>query len=133
MEGKMAATWRSHDTSIVVPQTVLEVMWRRARGAFDVARGGRYDARTASTLLLWSGPLEAPGSRPVGSVRVRWGAPVEGSATIREVSWRTDHPAREAQIWRALEVLAGADWPLIQAAAVRPSDEVHNEVHPQAA
>jgi hypothetical protein len=127
MEGKMAATWRSHDTSIVVPQAVLEAMWRRARGAFDVARGGRYDARTASTLLLWSGPLQAQGSRPVGSVAVRWGAPVEGTATIREVSWRTDHPAREAQIWRALEVLAGADWPVIQGAATRPGNEVHSQ------
>jgi hypothetical protein len=126
MEEKMAATWRSSDTSIVVPLAVLEAMWRRARGAFDVSRGGRYDARTASTLLLWSGPLAAQGARPLGSVVVRWNWPIEGAATIREVSWRTDHPAREAQIWRALEVLAGADWPLIQAAA-RPSGEVHQE------
>lgn len=122
----MAVSWRSREVSIAVPQAVLEAMWRRARGAFDVTRGGRYDARTGSTLLLWSGPLQAHGSRPVGSVVVRWGAPVEGMATIREVSWRTDHPAREAQIWRALEVLAGADWPVIQAAA-QPSRGLHSE------
>jgi hypothetical protein len=128
MEGKMAATWRSREISIAVPQAVLEAMWRRARGAFDVARGGRYDARTASTLLLWSGPLEAHGSRPVGSVVVRWNAPSAGQATIREISWRTDHPARESQIWRALEVLAGADWPVIQQAA-----QPRREVHPEAA
>ena len=122
----MAASWRSREVSIELPEAVLEAMWRRARGAFDVTRGGRYDARTASTLLLWSGPLQAHGSRPVGSVVVRWGAPAEGVATIREVSWRTDHPAREAQIWRALEVLAGADWPLIQAAA-QDGHGVHSE------
>ena len=124
----MAATWCSREVSIDLPRTVLEAMWRRARGAFDVARGGRYDARTASTLLLWSGPLQAHGSRPVGSVVVRWGSPGQDTATIREVSWRTDHPAREAQIWRAVEVLAGADWPLIQRAA-----QPRREVHPEAA
>jgi hypothetical protein len=126
MEGKMAATWRSREVSIELPRTVLEAMWRRARGAFDVTRGGRYDARTASTLLLWSGPLQAHGSRPVGSVVVRWGSPGQDMATIREVSWRTDHPAREAQIWRAIEVLAGTDWPQIQAAA-QPARSVHSE------
>ena len=122
----MAGTWRSRELSIEVPRAVLETMWRRARGAFDVARGGRYDARTASTLLLWSGPLQAPGARPVGSVVVRWDAPAPGMATIREVSWRSDHPARESQIWRALEVLAGTDWPVIQAAA-QPVHVTHSE------
>lgn len=119
----MAGHWRSQAVSIQVPRVVLDAMWRRARGAFDVARGGRYDARTASTLLLWSGPLQAPGSHPVGSIAVQWST---SSATIREISWRTDHAGREAQIWRAIEVLAGADWPVIRAAA-QPSSATHPE------
>lgn len=108
----MAAAWRSRDLSLTLPEPVLRSMWQRARQRFGVHEGGCYDARSGTTLLLWSGPLVAARARPIGAITVRW--PGGGCAEIARIAWTTDHAARESQVWRALEVLAGSDWPLIQ-------------------
>ena len=107
------ARWRSREVALTLPEPVLRKMWERARRSFGAGRSGRCDARSGTTLLLWSGPLTAPGARPVGAVSVRWRTPAPGRATIERVAWTTDRPAREARLWRALEVLAGADRPLV--------------------
>jgi hypothetical protein len=121
------ARWRSRDVALSLPEPLLRQMWARARRSFGIDQGGRYDARSGATLLLWSGHLTAPGARPVAAVSVRWHTPAPGRATIHRVAWADDRPDREAQLWRAVEVLAGADWPLIQSAIAR------SQLHPEAA
>jgi hypothetical protein len=123
----MTAHWRSRDVALSLPEPVLRKMWERARRSFGIDQGGRYDARSGTTLLLWSGRLTAPGAHPIAAVSVRWQTPGSDRATIHRVAWIDDRPSREAQIWRALEVLAGSDWSLIQSALAVPSE------HPEAA
>ena len=123
----MDTRWRSRDVALALPEPILRAMWERARRSCGVDQGGCYDARPAATLLLWSDPLNASGAHPIGAVSVRWHAPAPDRATIHRIAWTTDHPAREAQLWRAVEVLAGADWPLIQS-ALSPAT-----THPEAA
>ena len=119
----MTAHWRSRDVALALPEPVLRAMWDRARRCFGVDKGGRYDARPATTLLVWSGRLTEPGAHPIGAISVCWHAPTPERATIRRIAWTTDHPAREAQLWRALEVLAGADWPLIRSTGAPVPDD----------
>ncbi|HEY3081912.1 MAG TPA: hypothetical protein VGM69_18635 [Chloroflexota bacterium] len=112
----MIARWRSRDIALAIPERVLRSMWERARRSFGIDQGGRYDARSGTTLLLWSGPLTSPGAHPIAAVSVHWQTPSPDRAIIHRVAWTADRSAREVQVWRAIEVLAGVDWPLIQSA-----------------
>ena len=104
----MAAEWRSREVDIRLPKATLEAMWERARRSFDLAEGGRYDARSRTTMLLWSELLTNPGAEPVGAFSVKWDDGAE-QATIRLISWT--RAGSEAQVWRAIGVLSGQDWP----------------------
>lgn len=107
----MHAQWQSKEVGLVVPAATARAMWQRARDAFDVSLGGRFDARSRSTLLIWSRLLTAPGAQPIGAVTMAWDAPTPGQATIRLISWRIDAGGSEHHVWRALETLAGTAWP----------------------
>lgn len=104
----MATEWMSRAVELTLPKATLEAMWERARRSFDLAEGGRYDARSRTTMLLWSGLLTNAGAEPVGAFSVKWDD--RGDAgTIRLISWTRG--GSEAQVWRAIKVLAGQDWP----------------------
>jgi hypothetical protein len=106
----MATEWRSREVAITLPKTTLEAMWARARRSFDLTEGGRYDARSRTTMLLWSSQLTAPGAEPIGAFTVRWEGPDPRQATIQLVAWTPRRGGSEAQVWRAMKVLAGVDW-----------------------
>lgn len=104
----MATEWRSREVELTLPRAALEAMWERARRSFDLNEGGRYDARSRTTMLLWSGLLTNPGAEPIGAFSVKWDDGAD-QATIRLISWTRG--GSEAQVWRAIKVLAGRDWP----------------------
>ena len=79
--------------------------WRKA------SDGARFDARSATTMLLWSSRLDAAGAQPVGAFTVRWDSPEPGQTTIGQVAWAPSCGGTEAQVWRAVRVLAGVRWP----------------------
>jgi hypothetical protein len=106
----MATEWRSREVEITLPKATLERMWARARRSFDLTEGGRYDARSRTTMLLWSARLTAPGAEPIGAFSVRWGEPDAERATIHLVAWTPRRGGSEAQVWRAMKVLAGVEW-----------------------
>lgn len=120
----MATEWRSRGVDIRLPRATLERMWERARRSFDVKQGGRYDARSRTTILLWSGRLTNPGAEPVGAFCVRWNGGAPDEAAIWQVAWTPRRGGSESQVWRAIQVLAGADWPSHAPARrrVRPDD-----------
>jgi hypothetical protein len=123
----MATEWRSREVAITLPKRALEAMWARARRSFDVNVGGRYDARSSTTMLLWSAQLTAPGAEPIGAFTVKWDEPDPRQATIRMVAWTPRRGGSEAQVWRAMKVLAGVDW------QVRPVRARHSRTDQQAA
>lgn len=118
----MATEWRSREVELTLPRATLEAMWERARRSFDLTEGGRYDARSRTTMLLWSGLLTSPGAEPVGAFTVKWDGPTADEATVQLVAWTPRSGGSEAQVWQAIKVLAGRDW------AVRrmPSRPVRN-------
>src|SRR5262245_57577272 len=105
----MATEWRSREIDLTMPRQTLRAMWDRARRSFDLTEGGRYDARSSTTMLLWSAQLTTPGAEPVGAFSVRWGDPAAPDASIERIAWT--RAGSEAQVWRAIKVLAGVDWP----------------------
>jgi hypothetical protein len=121
----MATEWRSREVEIRLPKATLEAMWERARRSFDLSEGGRYDARSRSTMLLWSGRLTNPGAEPVGAFTVRWDDAADRAA-IRQVAW-TPRRGSESQVWRAIMVLAGEDWPIRRPAHRRASGAEHDQ------
>ncbi len=116
----MATEWRSREVDIRLPKATLRTMWDRARRSFDLAEGGRFDARSSTTMLLWSAQLTVAGAEPLGAFTVRWGEPSDEHATIRLVAWAPKRGGSEAQVWRAMKVLAGVAWPTRPIAARRP-------------
>jgi hypothetical protein len=108
----MATRWQSRDVAITLPTETVRAMWDRARRYFDVTEGARFDARSGTTMLLWSSRLDAAGAEPIGAFTVRWDTPTPGEATIHQVAWVPRRGGTEAQVWRAMRVLAGASWPL---------------------
>ena len=121
----MATEWRSREVEIRLPKATLEAMWERARRSFGLSEGGRYDARSRSTMLLWSGRLTSLGAEPVGAFTVRWND-AANQAAIRQVAW-TPRRGSEAQVWQAIKVLAGADWPVRRPADRRATDAGHDQ------
>lgn len=111
----MATEWRSREVGLTMPRAALESMWERARRSFDVTQGGRYDARSRTTMLLWSSLLTTAGAEPVGAFTVDWHGPSDDEATIKRVAWTSRTGGSEAQVWRAIQVLAGVDWPVRRA------------------
>jgi hypothetical protein len=106
----MATEWRSREVGLTMRRTALESMWERARRSFDVTQGGRYDARSRTTMLLWSSLLTSQGAEPVGAFTVEWNGPTEDEATIKLIAWTPRTGGSEAQVWQAIKVLAGRDW-----------------------
>jgi hypothetical protein len=107
----MPTRWQSRDVAITLPSETVRAMWDRARRYFDVTEGARFDARSATTMLLWSSRLDAAGAEPIGAFTVRWNAPTPGEATIHQVAWVPRRGGTEAQVWRAMRLLAGTGWP----------------------
>src|SRR5215217_447886 len=105
-EGPMKTRWQSRDVAVTLPSDAVRAMWDRARRYFDVTAGARFDARSATTMLLWSSRLDAAGAEPVGAFTVRWDCPTLGEATIQQVAWVPRRGGTEAQVWRAMRVLA---------------------------
>lgn len=119
----MQTRWQSRDTAVALPTATARAMWDRARRFFDVTRGGRFDARSANTLLIWSGRLDAAGAVPVGAVTVKWDWPMIGQTTIHQVAWSSRRGGSEAEVWRSIAVLAGGEWPLDKQRLGSASDE----------
>jgi hypothetical protein len=107
----MPTRWQSRDVAITLPSETVRAMWERARRYFDVTEGARFDARSGTTMLLWSSRLDAAGAEPIGAFTVRWSAPTLEEATIHQVAWVPRRGGTEAQVWRAMRLLAGAGWP----------------------
>ena len=107
----MNARWQSRDVEVALPTETVRGMWDRARRYFDVTRGGRFDARSGTTMLIWSSRLDAAGAEPIGAFTVRWDSPSPGQTTIHQVAWVPRRGGTEAQVWRAMRVLAGLGWP----------------------
>ena len=108
-----ATEWRSREVDVRLPRATLRAMWDRARRSFDRGEGGRFDARSRTTMLLWSAQLTVAGAQPLAAFSVRWDDAPGGGATIHQVAWAPRRGGSEAQVWRALKVLAGADWPAV--------------------
>lgn len=117
----MPTRWRSRDVEITLPSQTLSAMWERARRSFDVMQGGRYDARSRTTMLLWSAELTAPGATPIGAFSVRWDS---DRSTIHQIAWAPQQGGTEAQVWRAIRVLAGRDWSRVEIPVDLPSRRV---------
>ena len=83
----MATRWQSRDVAITLPSETVRTMWDRARRFFDVTEGARFDARSGTTMLLWSSRLDAAGAEPIGAFTVRWDTPTSAEATILQVAW----------------------------------------------
>jgi hypothetical protein len=77
---------------------------RGARRGGVAATFARRDER-ADRIVVWAGWGGAGGGQPIGTVAVHWGAPGAGEATLAELSWPPT--LREADLWRAIEELAG--------------------------
>jgi hypothetical protein len=105
--------WTSRPVSVPIPRDVARAMWHRARYLFDVMHGGRFDARSQSTILLWSAPLHVAGAQAIGAITLAWGQTADGEVDIVRVAWLRSWRGGEAQVWRAIEVLAGDDATLI--------------------
>lgn len=110
----MQTRWQSREVDIALPAETVRTMWQRARRYFDIGQGARFDARSGTTMLLWSTRLDAAGAEPIGAFTVRWESPTEGQATIHQVAWVPRRGGSEAQVWRAARVLAGTQWPFAQ-------------------
>jgi hypothetical protein len=106
----MATEWRSREVELSLPKATLQSMWERARRSFDLTEGGRYDARSRTTMLLWSAQLTSPGAEPIGAFTVKWDGPTPDEATVHLVAWTPRNGGSEAQVWQAIKVLAGIDW-----------------------
>jgi hypothetical protein len=119
----MATEWRSREVELRLPKATLEAMWVRARRSYDLAEGGRYDARSRTTMLLWSGLLTNPGAEPIGAFSVKWDDRAD-QAAIRLISWT--RAGSEAQVWHAIKVLAGREWPT-RLARRRPVGRGHHD------
>jgi hypothetical protein len=107
----MKTRWQSRDVDVTLPSETVRAMWDRARRHFDVTQGARFDARSGTTMLLWSCRLDAAGAEPIGAFTVRWDSPDPDQATIQQVAWVPRRGGSEAQVWRAMRVLAGVRWP----------------------
>src|SRR5262245_45407051 len=107
----MATRWQSRDVAITMPSETVRAMWDRARRYFDVTEGARFDARSGTTMLLWSSRLDAAGAEPIGALSVRRASPSPDEATIHQIAWVPRRGGSEAQVWRAVRLLAGSGWP----------------------
>ena len=107
----MKTRWQSRDVAVTLPSDAVKAMWDRARRYFDVTAGARFDARSATTMLLWSSRLDAAGAEPIGAFTVCWASPSPEEATIQQVAWVPRRGGSEAQVWRAVRLLAGTGWP----------------------
>jgi hypothetical protein len=97
-------SWASDALALVLPMaTAQRICARGARPSGVAATFARRDRRTAR-LVVWA-PGAGGDPQTVGTVAIRWRSPAAGEATIGELSWS---PTRqEADLWRALEELAG--------------------------
>ena len=98
------APWETRDVSVALPMIEAEAMWYRAR-RFDLDHGGRFEARSGA-LVLWSGP-DRWRAAPILMVWVHWHRPSRGQAELFRVEWDPRRGGSEAEVWRALELLAG--------------------------
>jgi len=90
--------WSGRDVGVVVP---LEVARRIRREVTRLNGDGGFTIRRFGTIVVWSG------GEPVGCFTLVRHRPDTGSATIRRIEWDERRGYREADVWRAVERLAG--------------------------
>lgn len=100
--------WRRAATFMVLPGSVVETMFARAR-KWSIEEGGRFDPRHHA-VLLWSEASRGAPARLVGAFSVRWRHPVRGFAVIHLVAWNEPNGGSLAEMCRAIELLAGVAW-----------------------
>lgn len=100
----MTSRWISRGVLISVPERALRRAWERARRTFSPETGGRYDARSQSTLFVWSAPLDVAGAHPIGAISVQWTDERSDRATIYRVAWQR---GCELRVRRAVAELTG--------------------------
>ena len=95
------------EVAIELSMLAAREMWRRAN-VWDVERGGRFDARGA-VVQIWSHNWEADreASELIGALWIHWHTPTDGLARIYRLEWYPDEGGSEAEVRRALAVLAG--------------------------
>jgi hypothetical protein len=75
------------------------------RAARRRRRHVRPAGRAGARIVVWGAAAAGGGARPIGTVAVLWRAPGAGEATLAELSWPPT--PGEAELWRAVEELAG--------------------------
>lgn len=110
-EESVAQQPQYREIAVAIPMSTAAEMWRRAR-QWDINAGGRFDAQ-ASMIVLWSGTCRhrADPPKPVGALLVRWHMPTDDEATVYRLVWNPAHGGSEAELWHALELLAGVPSP----------------------
>ena len=100
--------WSFRDVAVVLPIAEARAMFARAE-RFDVEQGGRFDRRSACVLIWSTSAVAGEGGEPVGALWVRWHDPTEQQATVWKLEWDARAGGSEAEVWRALAVLAGRE------------------------
>lgn len=90
--------WSGRDVEVVLP---IEVGRRIRREVTRLNAEGGFTIRRFGTIVVWSG------GEPVGSFTLVRRRPDAASATIRRLEWDERRGYSEADVWRAVELLAG--------------------------
>jgi hypothetical protein len=104
------APWSAREVAVALPLELAEAVFRGGE-LWDIDRGGRFD-KLGSAVLVWSTNAHASEQgEPVGGFYVRWHDPTEDEATAWKIEWDPTAGGSEAEVWRALELLAGRPLP----------------------
>jgi len=104
----MIDAWGSRAVAIALAAaTAQRLCARGARRGGATTTVARDEARR-TRLVVWA-PGAGGGCRPIGTVGITWGATRAGGAVLADLSWPPT--GGEADLWRAVEELAGAPIP----------------------
>lgn len=112
--------WQSRDINLVLPEELGRAMWDHAQ-SFGMGNGGRFDTESASywqrdgledtyegddRVEIWSNSAGAD-AEPTGVFYFDWDTPGSGQVTIYQIAWDPTEGGSEAEVWIAMELLAG--------------------------
>ena len=104
----MIDAWASRAVAITLTAaTAQKLCARGARRAGATTTVARHEAQ-CTWLVVWA-PGAGGGCRPIGTVAINWCATRAGDAVLADLSWPPT--SKEADLWQAVEELAGAPVP----------------------
>jgi hypothetical protein len=103
----MERHWRSREVEVPLAMAAARRMWGHS-WRVDTHDCERLGTRRA-TVLLCREPPGAETCHPIGWVSMRWHLPDDAQAVIDHLAWDEEHGASEAEAWRAVAELAGAE------------------------